>query len=63
VKNSVSKVAVGGMIPQGRGGFASESLGEHERIVSAVERGDVAEAARAIEAHRMGAMERLERPH
>jgi DNA-binding GntR family transcriptional regulator len=46
-----------------RGGFASESLAEHERIVSALEGGDVAEAARAIEEHRMRAMERLDRPH
>jgi DNA-binding GntR family transcriptional regulator len=45
-----------------RGGFASESVEEHERIVKALERGDVAEAARAIEQHRMLAMERLHRP-
>ena len=46
-----------------RGGFASESVAEHERIVKALERGDVDEAARAIEEHRMRAMERLDRPH
>jgi DNA-binding GntR family transcriptional regulator len=45
-----------------RGGFASESIGEHERIVKALEGGDIAEAARAIEEHRMRAMERLDRP-
>lgn len=44
-----------------RGGFASESIGEHERIVRALERGDVAAAAQAIEEHRMRAMERLGR--
>jgi DNA-binding GntR family transcriptional regulator len=46
-----------------RGGFASESVAEHDRIVNALERGDVDEAARAIEEHRMRAMERLNRPH
>lgn len=46
-----------------RGGFASESVAEHERIVKVLERGDVDEAARAIEEHRMRAMERLDRPH
>jgi DNA-binding GntR family transcriptional regulator len=45
-----------------RGGFASESVAEHERIIAALQRGDVDEAARAIEEHRMRAMERLDRP-
>src|SRR5687768_1966624 len=43
-----------------RGGFASESVAEHERIIEALEHGDVDEAARAIEEHRMRAMERLD---
>jgi DNA-binding GntR family transcriptional regulator len=42
-----------------RGGFAGESLAEHEQIIKALEAGDVARAARAIEHHRMRAMERL----
>jgi DNA-binding GntR family transcriptional regulator len=42
-----------------RGGFARESLAEHEQIVKALEEGDVDRAARAIEQHRMRAMERL----
>lgn len=42
-----------------RGGFAGESLAEHEQIVRALEEGDVARAAWAIEQHRMRAMERL----
>jgi DNA-binding GntR family transcriptional regulator len=42
-----------------RGGFAAESLAEHERILKALEGGDAAGAARAIEQHRMRAMERL----
>jgi DNA-binding GntR family transcriptional regulator len=42
-----------------RGGFAAESLTEHEQILKALEGGDVAGAARAIEQHRMRAMERL----
>jgi DNA-binding GntR family transcriptional regulator len=43
-----------------RGGFAIESLAEHEQIIKALEAGDVARAARAIEHHRMRAMERLQ---
>jgi DNA-binding GntR family transcriptional regulator len=42
-----------------RGGFAAESLTEHEQILKALEGGDAAGAARAIEQHRMRAMERL----
>ncbi|HET7875507.1 MAG TPA: GntR family transcriptional regulator [Methylomirabilota bacterium] len=42
-----------------RGGFASESLAEHEQILRALEDGEMARAARAIEQHRMRAMERL----
>jgi DNA-binding GntR family transcriptional regulator len=42
-----------------RGGFAAESLAEHEQILKALEGGDAARAARAIEQHRMRAMERL----
>jgi len=42
-----------------RGGFAAESLAEHEQILKALEGGDAAGAARAIEQHRMRAMERL----
>jgi DNA-binding GntR family transcriptional regulator len=38
-------------------------LWEAAGLKRGVERGDVAEAARAIEEHRMRAMERLERPH
>jgi DNA-binding GntR family transcriptional regulator len=42
-----------------RGGFAGESLTEHEEILRALERGDVARAARAVESHRLQAMRRL----
>jgi len=42
-----------------RGGFARESLAEHEQILRALEDGDVDRAARAIEHHRMQAMGRL----
>ncbi|HXH83680.1 MAG TPA: GntR family transcriptional regulator [Candidatus Tectomicrobia bacterium] len=42
-----------------RGGFAAESLAEHEEILGALEAGDVARAARAVERHRLRAMERL----
>ena len=42
-----------------RGGFAGESLTEHAQIIKALEEGDVARAARAIEHHRMRAMARL----
>ena len=44
-----------------RGGFAGESLGEHELILKALEAGDLDRAAKAIEYHRLAAMERLER--
>jgi DNA-binding GntR family transcriptional regulator len=44
-----------------RGGFASESLGEHELILKAFEAGDLDRAAKAVEYHRLSAMERLER--
>jgi len=44
-----------------RGGFAGESLGEHELILKALETGDIDRAARAVEYHRLAAMERLER--
>lgn len=42
-----------------RGGFAAQSLAEHEQILKALEAGDAAGAARAIEQHHMRAMERL----
>ena len=42
-----------------RGGFAAESLAEHEEILRALEAGDTARAARAVERHRLLAMERL----
>ncbi len=42
-----------------RGGFASESLAEHEQILKALEEGDGARAAKVIEHHRIRAMERL----
>jgi DNA-binding GntR family transcriptional regulator len=42
-----------------RGGFAAESIAEHEEILSALEARDVARAARAVEEHRMRAMKRL----
>jgi DNA-binding GntR family transcriptional regulator len=42
-----------------RGGFAAESLAEHEEILRALEVGDTAAAARAVERHRLRAMERL----
>ena len=42
-----------------RGGFAAESLAEHEEILRALEAGDTARAARAVERHRLRAMERL----
>ena len=44
-----------------RGGFASESLGEHELILKALDSGDLERAAKAVEYHRLSAMERLER--
>ena len=42
-----------------RGGFARESLAEHELILDALEARDFEQAARAIEHHRMHAMGRL----
>jgi len=42
-----------------RGSFAAESLAEHEEILKALEAGDTARAARAVERHRLRAMERL----
>ena len=42
-----------------RGGFARESIAEHELILSALAAGDYEQAARAIEHHRMHAMGRL----
>lgn len=42
-----------------RGGFAAESLAEHDDILKALEAGDTARAARAVERHRLRAMERL----
>jgi DNA-binding GntR family transcriptional regulator len=44
-----------------RGGFAQESLAEHEEILRALEAGNTTRAARAIERHRLRAMERLAR--
>lgn len=43
-----------------RGGFARESLGEHEAILRALEGGDLDRTAKAIENHRLRAMRRLE---
>jgi DNA-binding GntR family transcriptional regulator len=42
-----------------RGGFAAESIAEHEAILEALEAGDIERAARAVETHRLRAMERL----
>jgi DNA-binding GntR family transcriptional regulator len=42
-----------------RGGFAAESLAEHEEILGALEAADWPRAARAAETHRLRAMERL----
>jgi DNA-binding GntR family transcriptional regulator len=42
-----------------RGGFAAESIAEHQEILAALEAGDTARAARAVERHRLRAMERL----
>lgn len=42
-----------------RGGFAAESLAEHEEILSALEAADWPRASRAVETHRLRAMERL----
>jgi len=43
-----------------RGGFAQESLAEHEQILKALDAGDPARAAKAMERHRMRAMQRLQ---
>ena len=42
-----------------RGGFAAESIAEHHDILSALEAGDTPRAARAVQRHRLRAMERL----
>jgi DNA-binding GntR family transcriptional regulator len=42
-----------------RGGFAAESLAEHEEILRALDARDWSRAARAVETHRLRAMERL----
>lgn len=42
-----------------RGGFAGESLAEHEEIFRALEAGDWPRASRAVETHRLRAMKRL----
>jgi DNA-binding GntR family transcriptional regulator len=42
-----------------RGGFAVESLAEHEEILRALENRDTRRAVRAVERHRLRAMERL----
>ncbi len=42
-----------------RGGFARESLAEHEEILAALADRDTDRAARAVESHRLRAMERL----
>jgi DNA-binding GntR family transcriptional regulator len=49
------------MMHERRGGFARESLGEHEQILKALESADVERAARALEYHRLRAMQRLAR--
>ena len=43
-----------------RGGFAKESIAEHEEILAALAAQDVHKASRAIERHRLRAMHRLE---
>lgn len=43
-----------------RGGFAKESIAEHEEILAALAAQDVRRASRAIERHRLRAMHRLE---
>ena len=43
-----------------RGGFATESLAEHERIIDALDADNLSDAARAIEQHRLFGMKRLE---
>lgn len=42
-----------------RGGFAAESLAEHDDILDALEAGEIDRAARAVETHRLQAMDRL----
>jgi DNA-binding GntR family transcriptional regulator len=42
-----------------RGGFATESLAEHEHILKALTKGNVVRASKAIEQHRLRAMQRL----
>ncbi|MGH7412653.1 MAG: GntR family transcriptional regulator [Candidatus Rokuibacteriota bacterium] len=42
-----------------RGGFAAESLAEHEEILAALEADDTERAARAVQTHRLRAMDRL----
>jgi DNA-binding GntR family transcriptional regulator len=42
-----------------RGGFAAESIAEHEAILEALEAGDIERAPRAVETHRLRAMDRL----
>jgi DNA-binding GntR family transcriptional regulator len=42
-----------------RGGFAVESLAEHDEILAALEAGDIERAARAVQHHRLRAMDRL----
>ncbi len=43
-----------------RGGFAKESIAEHEHILKALAAQDLRKASRAIERHRLRAMHRLE---
>ena len=43
-----------------RGGFAAESLAEHDRIIDALDADNLDDAAKAIEQHRLLAMKRLE---
>lgn len=43
-----------------RQGFADESLKEHVRILDALEKRDISTAAKALERHRLHAMQRLE---
>jgi len=46
-------------VHRGRGGFAKESLDEHEEIIAALERNDIPAAVRAHERHRTEAQKRL----
>jgi len=43
-----------------RGGFATESLAEHDRIIDALDADNLGDAAKAIEQHRLFGMKRLE---